>query len=54
MPLYTKQMKQKRLEKMGNKLSKGEGSCVTYHNTSWAYLLYRVFGVVLDVELMNT
>ena len=45
MPLYTKQMKQKRLEKMANKLSKGEGSCTTYYNTSWAYLLYRVFGV---------
>ena len=45
MPLYTKQMKQKRLEKMANKLSKGEGSCTTYYNTSWAYLLRRVFGV---------
>ena len=45
MPLYTKQMKQKRLEKMANKLSKGVGGCTTYYNTSWAYLLRRVFGV---------
>ena len=32
-------------QKMANKLSKGEGSCATSHNTSWAYLLRCVLGV---------
>ena len=40
-----KQMKQRRLEKMANKLSKGEGGSTKYHLTSWAYLLKRVFDV---------
>ena len=43
--MYTKKMKQRGLDKMADKLSKGEGSCTTYYNTSWAYLLRRVFGV---------
>ena len=45
MPLYTKQMKQKRLEKVANRLSKGEGRSTKHHLTSWAYLLKRVFDV---------
>ena len=43
--LYKKQMKQRCLEKVANRLSKGEGSCTTYYQTNWAYLLRRVFDV---------
>ena len=53
MPLYMKQMKQRRLEKMADKLSKGEGCCTTYHNTSGAYLLRRVFGCPQGGEVMK-
>ena len=45
MPLYTKRVKKRRLEKMAKRLSKGDGRSTKHHRTNWAYLLKRVFDV---------